>query len=116
MPELPEASLLLPLAKSQFADHFAANQMLLDDALQVLWRSAVIPDTIRPHHRNGALLANAKTVGSRAEHAGGRCITFGRLVEPQFLQTVLQKLPTGGAIFLTATLGLGLIGTKKDMP
>ena len=65
--------------------------MLLDDTLDYGWSGAVVPHAFWVNHHDGALLADAQTIGLGSKNNG---IPFlNRSVEVEFLQAVFQVIP-----------------------
>src|SRR5512142_411831 len=83
----------------------AADQMLLNDALQHYRRARMVPRALGVDDRYRALFADAQTVGLRAVDVG----------QVQFRQAPLQILPGFEPFFERAALGLGLVAAEEDM-
>src|SRR5688572_15122772 len=75
--------------------------MLVDDAIEVLWRGALIPRALRINYRNGSLGTNAQALAARAVH---RSIRAG---QPQVLEPTLQVIPRGFALLVRDTVRTG---------
>jgi len=72
--------------------------VFLDDPFENIFRTGMIPDTVRPYDRDGAAYADLQAIGLGALNAAAAN-------QPQFLESALQEFPRGLARFLrTAAL------------
>src|SRR5262249_30306729 len=92
--------------ESELLHDAPADQVFLDDALDHLRRSRMVPDSFGINHRDRAAFANAETIGFGPVHS---------VTQSQLRETALEILPGIQAVILGATLGLGLIGAQKNV-
>jgi hypothetical protein len=59
------------LQKGKVCDYLTANQVLLNNALDHHWGSAVVPNAIGVDQQNRPLVADPQTVGFGAKDRGG---------------------------------------------
>jgi hypothetical protein len=91
-----------------FRNRNAADQVLLDDALEHRRIARPIPGTFRVHHGNRSSFADPKTVGFGSEYAA-------LLRQAEFFQPPLQEFPRREAALLVTAFRVGLIAAQKNM-
>jgi hypothetical protein len=87
----------------------SANQMLLDDAFEDLWRAGPIPDAVRINDRDRTLSANLQAIGLGAIYAT-------RTGQAQFSQAFLEIIPRLEACVFRRAIWLGLVTAQEYMP
>lgn len=95
---------------AEIVDGIAVDQVLLNDALEVLGSAGVIPDGIGVDHDDGPLQADAETISFATVDKALRTAEF------EFLEAVFEKLPRFHALDRVTALGLGWSGAEEDMP
>ena len=96
------------LHDEMFADHLAADQMLLNNPFQYGRVTAGVPGSFGVYDCHGATETDSETVGLRAKHAPAP-------TQAQFTQTLFEVIPGEERPFTFAALGLGLIATEKNV-
>lgn len=87
----------------------AIDQMLLNDALEVLGSAGVIPDGIGVDDGDGPLQADAETIGLASVNETLRAAEF------EFLEAVFEELPRFHPLDRITALGLGRGGAEEEM-
>jgi len=90
------------------ADGFSVDQVALDDPLDDVRRTGVVPDPFGINHRDGAAPADTKAVGLRSVDAA-----FTRQAE--FLKAFFQVLPGLEALLFRAAVRLRLVAAEEHM-
>jgi hypothetical protein len=90
-------------------DDPAADQVLLNDALEHRRITFAVPGAFRIDDRNRTAFANAQAVGLGAQDPAP--VRQAELLQPPF-----QKVPRGQPAFLLAALRRRLIAAEKDVP
>lgn len=101
---------MLILRKRIFRNHFPADQMFLNDALENFRRAGMVPHPFRVNQGNRSAHANAQTIRFRS---------INHRIRPrqtQLLQARFQKLPRPQTHLAVAAFRFRLVGAKKDMP
>lgn len=83
--------------------------MFLDDPLQNGWCYRVVPGTLRIHHRDRSLLANAEAIRFRPVY------TFIRPRQTQLFQTALEVVPRSESFFFRSAHGFRLVRAQEDV-
>ncbi len=91
-------------------DDLTTEEVLLDDLFQNVRVAGVIPHAFRIDDRDGALEADAQTVGA------GALDDAVRSGEPDFLEAFLEELPRSEAGLEIATLGFAGSCAEEDVP
>lgn len=94
-------------------DDAAADEMLLDDALDRLGVGVAIPNAVGVYEQDRPALTDAQTVGLGAEDAGRAGVD--RAIELKFFEASLEIVPGNDTVFLRAALRLGCVGADKDV-
>ena len=81
------------MGEEEVRDRLPANQVFLDDALEVFWSAMSVPGAFRVDHGDGTLAAHTQTVDLRAVDA-----SFD-VDQLQLCQSLLQELPRGILVF-----------------
>src|SRR6185436_482902 len=96
------------LQDDEFADRLAADQMLLEDALENGRIALSVPDPVGVDHGDGATAADVEAVGAGDVH-----VPLAR--QAQLLEPLVQELPGADRPFAAAALGLGRIAAEEDV-
>ena len=94
---------------AEVSDGLAAEEVVLNDALEAFRSAGVIPDGIGIDDSDGAAGANAEAVGLCAMDESLRA------AELELGEAFFKKLPGGHAFIEGAALGLGGGGTEQDV-
>ena len=89
-------------------DDAAADEMIVDDALEDRRIAAPIPRALGIDDRDRSTFADAQAIRLRAENAA-------LLRQTEFLQPPLEKLPRGEPAFLLTAFRIGLIAAEKNV-
>jgi hypothetical protein len=91
---------------SEILDGLAADQMLLDDALEICLVTMSIPDSFRVDDGDGSFRTDPQAIGLRTEYAALR------VDESEFVEAFLEELP--GFFLLTGRRAVAA-DTEKDV-
>ena len=99
----PARSVERVLGETEVADNPSADEVLLDDALDVLGRDVPVPSPLRIHDADRARGADAQALAFRPVE---RTVRAGQV---QLLQALLQVVPG-----LVPLVGVDAVGTDAD--
>jgi hypothetical protein len=93
----------------QIEDRLTANEIFLNDALQIFRGAGMIPGGIGVNDCDGTTGADAEAVGLGAMNEGLGAAEF------EFGEAFFKELPRGHAFVISAAFGLGRSGAEEDV-